>query len=542
MLNYYQVLEIDDFSSADDIRKAYRNKCREYHPDRLSTLGDKLKSLAESEMIIINKANDILSDHKKKEKFDDWLKKATMGHSLQPCRRCGIHYSTEESDKNSDICPICVQRADRSRETQEENAVTEALPEDILRNCFIVIHHFVSSSTLHKFNPSIYMMVSGETVIATGAPGALIVTLTNKKNFDLIHPDFSFIKHKWNPSLEMGNISFNKSHPVDAAETLWKFMGTIYGRPRLEYCRIEVASEDFKPYEHVLNQSVIVLASEVSPWNASKLLSRHRRNLVAAANDPEASNPDPFIAVMTGGAARDPRVNPTDIKEKYHLLQSSLLATKEQLTAQKKALDNWKEQVEDLIGQISALKKENSEMRRKLDEAERVRVSGARLENENRLLRTELNNAYKIEQQIARFATLNTALEDKFLSEQKYIDKLTELKNQNRIRNRVDAFVQELIVVSSKLAQATEVFEEQNTLSGEICLKLASIENSAADKNARLLSDLSTATQTLQTLCNKLIIEDMLAGESPEAAKQKTAVAKKKVAEKKKTVKPVKKR
>lgn len=490
MLNYYQVLECENFTEPENVKKAYRNKCREYHPDRLSTLGGKLRDLAESEMMIINKAYDILSDPGRKSKFDEWLKKATLGNVLAPCRRCGVHYASADPDNPGDVCPICIQHSERNREIAAEAAPGTIRPQDIIRNCFIVIHHFVASSTLLKFNPSVYLMVSGEAILATGAPGALVVTITNKYTFERIHPDMSMIKHKWNSKLEMGTISFNKSHPVDAADTLWNFFTTLFGKPRIEYCRIEIDNEEFRPYEHVLNQSVMVLSAEVSPWNASKLLTRHRRNIITASMDPEAINPDPFLTVLAGAAAPDSSTDKSNIHEQHDLLQSSLLATKEQLVSQKQALDNWKEQVEELIGQISLLKKENAELRGQISESDNLRLQAAHLETENAALKNQVRGSLILKEQLNRLDFINTSLEDKFISEQKYIDRITDLENELSASRRDNSIAESILASSARMSTAVERFDDLNAVAAEIILKLASVESFASERARDLVQQL----------------------------------------------------
>lgn len=55
---YMQVLGIKKNITADNVKKAYYQKTKEYHPDRMAGLGDKLRAMAESEMLEINEAFD----------------------------------------------------------------------------------------------------------------------------------------------------------------------------------------------------------------------------------------------------------------------------------------------------------------------------------------------------------------------------------------------------------------------------------------------------------------------------------------------------
>jgi len=62
---YLQVLGLPPDATADDIRQAYRERVKEYHPDRVSHLGPKLRELAEREMKEINDAFEQLRNRRR---------------------------------------------------------------------------------------------------------------------------------------------------------------------------------------------------------------------------------------------------------------------------------------------------------------------------------------------------------------------------------------------------------------------------------------------------------------------------------------------
>ena len=68
--DYYEILEVPSSASREDIRKAYKQKMREYHPDRVQTLGKKLLKLAEEEAKMINRAHQVLMDEKARAEYD----------------------------------------------------------------------------------------------------------------------------------------------------------------------------------------------------------------------------------------------------------------------------------------------------------------------------------------------------------------------------------------------------------------------------------------------------------------------------------------
>lgn len=63
--NYYQILDVDDLASIEDIKKAYRELAKIYHPDK--NQGD---HKAEEKFKEINSAYEVLSDAQKRAGYD----------------------------------------------------------------------------------------------------------------------------------------------------------------------------------------------------------------------------------------------------------------------------------------------------------------------------------------------------------------------------------------------------------------------------------------------------------------------------------------
>jgi molecular chaperone DnaJ len=62
---YYEVLGLEKNASADDIKKAYRKKLKENHPDR-----NQDDPNAEAKFKAVNEAKDVLQDQQKKAAYD----------------------------------------------------------------------------------------------------------------------------------------------------------------------------------------------------------------------------------------------------------------------------------------------------------------------------------------------------------------------------------------------------------------------------------------------------------------------------------------
>lgn len=72
--NYYETLGVDKNASQDDIKKAYRNLVKQYHPDLHP--GD---AAAAEKFKEINEANEVLSDEKRRKEYDFQQEHPNMG-------------------------------------------------------------------------------------------------------------------------------------------------------------------------------------------------------------------------------------------------------------------------------------------------------------------------------------------------------------------------------------------------------------------------------------------------------------------------------
>ena len=52
----YKILEISSNSSDEEVKKAYRKMAVKYHPDKVSHLGEEVKSIAEEKFKMVNQA------------------------------------------------------------------------------------------------------------------------------------------------------------------------------------------------------------------------------------------------------------------------------------------------------------------------------------------------------------------------------------------------------------------------------------------------------------------------------------------------------
>lgn len=67
---FYQILEITETATAEEIKKAYRKLALKWHPDKWSTKSLEERGKANEEMQKVNKAYEVLGDEEKKRRYD----------------------------------------------------------------------------------------------------------------------------------------------------------------------------------------------------------------------------------------------------------------------------------------------------------------------------------------------------------------------------------------------------------------------------------------------------------------------------------------
>ena len=72
MANYYETLGVDKSATKDQLKTAYRNLAKKYHPDMYSTASEEEKKKAEEKFKDINHAYEVLSDDDKRAAYDTY--------------------------------------------------------------------------------------------------------------------------------------------------------------------------------------------------------------------------------------------------------------------------------------------------------------------------------------------------------------------------------------------------------------------------------------------------------------------------------------
>jgi hypothetical protein len=69
-VDYYAILGVSTKATAEEIKRAYKDKCIILHPDRFPTAPETARKRAEEELKLVNRAYDVLKDARKRKDYD----------------------------------------------------------------------------------------------------------------------------------------------------------------------------------------------------------------------------------------------------------------------------------------------------------------------------------------------------------------------------------------------------------------------------------------------------------------------------------------
>jgi curved DNA-binding protein CbpA len=116
---YYEILKVQSDASRREIKKAFRLRAAECHPDKVMHLEVELRERAERKMTLINEAYKVLSNDGARQDYDEYLEILAVKRGDPPPKRFNAESSGDEADKDAPASKPKKQEAKKSEPPPE---------------------------------------------------------------------------------------------------------------------------------------------------------------------------------------------------------------------------------------------------------------------------------------------------------------------------------------------------------------------------------------------------------------------------------------
>lgn len=139
-LNYFEILDVNEYSPLEEVKKKYRQKLLENHPDKNQELDEMSVTIDQ-----IKQAYYIISNYNRKTKYIEELNlgQNISNKSISNENEVSLDVFTQEYHRENDMyewhlnCPRCCSEKSYSisEDLLEENAVDDSDIQEVLINC-----------------------------------------------------------------------------------------------------------------------------------------------------------------------------------------------------------------------------------------------------------------------------------------------------------------------------------------------------------------------------------------------------------------------
>ncbi|MEK7263592.1 MAG: DnaJ domain-containing protein [Bacteroidota bacterium] len=147
--NHYELLEISETASEEEIKAAYRSLAQQYHPDKVPPHLTRLKEEAEEKFKLLNEAYQVLTDIQKRSNYDSMLadERRKSSSSLATVQQ-GIVPHTQEHRKLAAIMFTDIKDYSKKMQRSEADAMK-----------MLEVHNDMMRATIAKFEGTVIKTV-----------------------------------------------------------------------------------------------------------------------------------------------------------------------------------------------------------------------------------------------------------------------------------------------------------------------------------------------------------------------------------------------
>ncbi len=128
--DYYQILEVSKDASTEEIKQAYRRLALIYHPDKNDA------KYAEEKFKYIAEAYSVLSDPKKRELYDDFIKKSASIYKPEGLYALWLQFLYDSIKRHNSRCRICSSKRGMCHEGKMFASMMDVVDDKNINNAY----------------------------------------------------------------------------------------------------------------------------------------------------------------------------------------------------------------------------------------------------------------------------------------------------------------------------------------------------------------------------------------------------------------------
>jgi curved DNA-binding protein CbpA len=280
-VNYYEILGIPHKCTSAEIKKAFRDNVKDYHPDKVDHLGEDLKLHAKRKMILITEARDILLNTELRKEYDKlWLEIQNNFISIE-CKNCGYLNKLPKQLRPGVIrcreCSAGLNIKNKTVETPPLESIIKILSSTILtlRNMY-----YFTIADLGLVLDLEGLQIDIRTMLNDDRSPNLYAIVNNRELHEYLSISLNYSYEKWDDKCQVGWIFLPRGSDEEVSKNIVNRLANFVTSSTNWKLRLEPFSPTLD-WSHWASVFILTSIYPLSPWKASSLLHDYNGNLLS---------------------------------------------------------------------------------------------------------------------------------------------------------------------------------------------------------------------------------------------------------------------
>ncbi len=282
-IDYYELLGIPRDATPEEITRGYRERAKEYHPDRVAHLGEELQFHAKRRYLLIDEARKTLLDRERRTRYDAHLELLRASFVRVTCPACGAVDQLPRQLRPGTIrCRSC--SGDLGVSASASNPVS---PEGLVPLFTAALLTLRNISYAKSVDLSLVLDFEGIQLEVRNAlegertqSAELYGVVNSRVLHELLSNKLGYESEPWDALFSSGWIFFPRGDDKELATNLTSLLGEyiqLNGEVSVRF----TTGETRGGWDHWAGVFLLTSLHDISPWRAAKQLEKSGGELLS---------------------------------------------------------------------------------------------------------------------------------------------------------------------------------------------------------------------------------------------------------------------